>query len=609
MTGDIEVRFSSFEEYDAIRAAGVSPSRFVLSGRIALTEDTVFAQGVRFVGTPDSAIDLRGHRLTVEGAMLAEVSLLNITDTTSGYETLAYVESDGRQYVDTKVKAIPGTKVEADIQVTKIKGATGIFGSIGGSMNFAIYGSGTATGSAGLSYCLGDLKWEESGASFDTSRHVYTLDSGNGGVLKIDNTVLKRGFDPGGEGTSPYTIPIGARNNDGGIDRMPCRIYAFRLWEDGTQVLDLVPARRLSDGAVGLLNRTDGGFHPSADIDSPLLAGPVVAGGARGGELHVTVPEGKTFVNAQNTFSGSLKLVKEGGGTLVSAAASTYYGGTEIAEGTLQAGATDCFGAPWTEVTVNPGTALEMGGQIDLVGNWIVLAGGTLRNTVADAEENKVQLKCVRLTADSTMEVDRSYGFINTGYAPVFLDLGGHTLTVNVADDKTFWLDNASVSAGTLRVAGERGVFAIDKTSLRGAEASFDLACSNVTAAVGCDVGDWTVREGTEVTGGGTVTIHGAYRPIGDAISRFRLADGATLDLAGRDRPFDIRDRNIFFADGATVYVNLPRCAHTRELWVRWIEPDNLPTLKFRKAPGSRAGVHAEAEGLVVYVGFAVLVR
>ena len=247
-----------------------------------------------------------------------------------------------------------------------------------------------------------------------------------------------------------------------------------------------------------------------------------------------------------------------------------------------------------------------MNGKYPFWDNVITLAGGTLQNTGGDVAYNKAHLTSVRLTADSMMCLNNSYGLTASQNAPTTLDLGGYELTVDVAEGKGFWFNNVDVTAGKLTVTGE-GKFAIDRTSLRGAAADFDLECGEVTVAVNCDVGGWTVGANTAVSGNGTVTIRDTYRPLGDSVSKYLLADRATFDLSGRSTAFDIMGKNLSFADGATIFVNPP--PKKGGLIVPWTTPSNLSTLTFEKVPGADGILTADAQGISIRRGILLLIR
>ena len=133
-----------------------------------------------------------------------------------------------------------------------------------------------------------------------------------------------------------------------------------------------------------------------------------------------------------------------------------------------------------------------------------------------------------------------------------------------------------------------------------------------LTAAVNCDVGGWTVGANTTVSGNGTVTIHGAYRPLGDSVSNYLLADGATLDLSGRSDEFSLA-AGVSFADDAIITVDVgSRKLKSDDLVVAWNDetrPANLALLRFKPAVGQGGAFVKTWEGLCYQRGMVIFIR
>ena len=556
VTPDIEVRFSSKAEYDAIASAGVTPSRYVLTG-LEMTDDLDLSQGFAFGGAVDTTIDLRGHKLHLPGGTLENSTHLTITDTgATGYDILTYIQSTGTQWINTGLTPNWDDRIETKVNFNNCTGNQTIWCSrtVGGAESFTALNLNAY------------LRFDHDGQGTTGSKVASGVDysivaNGSTCDVTINGSAYSKKLPSGTRISGPLALFV---SHDGDpenswINAGKFKCYFFKIYaSDGTLKLDLVPARRLSDGAVGMLDRVLSVFYPNKGSGVDFTAGDVVESVGTTGELHVNVPAGATASVGQNTLTGGLRLVKDGEGVLVSAGTLTYWGGTQIDSGTIQLGMDGAvIGVRGGTITVASDGTLEVNGKNDFFRNVIALAGGTLQNTTGvDISSMVTQLANVRLTANSTMRIVNSFGLINSGYNATTLDLGGYELTVDVAADKSFWLDNVDVTAGKLKVTGA-GTFAIDKTSLRGAAADFDLGCSNVTAAVNCDVGDWTVGANTVVGGSGTVTIHGTYRPLGDSVSKYVLAEGATLDLSSRSTAFDITGKGVAFTAGTDFKVDV----------------------------------------------------
>ena len=84
----------------------------------------------------------------------------------------------------------------------------------------------------------------------------------------------------------------------------------------------------------------------------------------------------------------------------------------------------------------------------------------------------------------------------------------------------------------------------------------------------------------------GKVEISGMFKPSAGTCESFKMLSGSTLDLSARSTPLDISENGISFEDGATVYLALgarPVSASTKLLsWPVGVPPANIDTLRFR---------------------------
>ena len=250
------------------------------------------------------------------------------------------------------------------------------------------------------------------------------------------------------------------------------------------------------------------------------------------GEVVVDVPAGETLVNENVYFHGTgLKVVKSGAGTLQQQASGhTHVGGMVVSEGQLALGNNQCLSSAG-EVIVDPNGVLELNGKGDLQAYRFVLNGGTLQNTAADVGEGIAQITSLRLMADSVFKPSNSYGLIGSGYGATTLDLAGHTLTVETAADKSFWLFNATVTAGTLEVTGD-GWLVADKTGVNAAAADLRANCAldvRVPFKVGCYE---ALYSGTRNAGDEPITIQCSFKPHSSIYHGVKLADENLIDLS-----------------------------------------------------------------------------
>ena len=144
-------------------------------------------------------------------------------------------------------------------------------------------------------------------------------------------------------------------------------------------IRDFVPAQRLSDGVLGMLDKENGVFYVN-NGSGAFIAGPYVTEGeATGaGELHITVAENATLSLANTAkIAGNVKIVKDGLGTLVAPTTGQYFvGGIDVTAGTLSMGGALAYGG---EIDAASGTTVSVPASVGSAGTSVVnIAGGTL---------------------------------------------------------------------------------------------------------------------------------------------------------------------------------------------------------------------------------------
>ena len=198
------------------------------------------------------------------------------------------------------------------------------------------------------------------------------------------------------------------------------------------------------------------------------------------------MPDGATYANGPATLAGSLKLVKEGLGTfLVTREWHTYAGGTVIDKGILKSGVTGgiarvnrgAIGTNGSTITVNEEGTIDVNGHVEYHDYKLVLNGGTMKNGAAVALSNWTQWSNVSLEDDSTFELIYGYGLYGASSGATTLDLGGHTLTVNLWQSQNFLLYHTTVKNGTVDVTNG-GYLVADRTAVVATNADFRINCA-----------------------------------------------------------------------------------------------------------------------------------
>ena len=320
--------------------------------------------------------------------------------------------------------------------------------------------------------------------------------------------------------------------------------------------------------------------------------------GSTPGELHIKVEKGKTIQNTTVAFSGSLKIVKEGEGILeLGAILQTNVGGWEIAEGTVKAIASPYsktstfFGKTGSTVVVREGATYDLNKQYDTRYYPFILDGGTIANRGGDEPASSGSMGPITLTKNSNFDV--TYSFPLWGK----VDLGGLTLTVNIADDKSLYLhkDGSQVGGtfenGTVIVTGG-GYFAPNAASgtsrdMRTVDFRFEGPLAQTTSI---DVRNLTmIYDDTKKSGSGKVNIYGTFTPsANNYLNNFVMQDGSTLNLVGREGIYDtsstLTSQTLGFGDNATILIDVgERKLETDEKVVAWsAKPANVGGLTFK---------------------------
>ena len=187
----------------------------------------------------------------------------------SGYTRLEYIEGTGTQYVDTAYFPCELTRVVTAITPTSGNTTNGVFGGRTGN-NVSTFSL----------WCLNGVFRTD----FDTnSQHVTTDVKVEAGVrVEVDKD---RGTTRLGSKTFTQTgtafraansMHVFAVNPDSKARYFRGRIETFSIYESGLLEHELVPARRASDGSVGMYDTVAGAFLANSGTGA-FKAGPEVA--------------------------------------------------------------------------------------------------------------------------------------------------------------------------------------------------------------------------------------------------------------------------------------------------------------------------------------------
>ena len=548
-------------------------------------------------------LDLNGHSLTAK-------SIEYNTDNDKGYVLRNYVTSPGTDtYIMTDYTLQSTDRVEAKINLIESTGAARmLFGartldnSSGSTVitNAFLFSVGSANTTVNVYYgCKGGTSAysKTSGITVNkdhivaidgNKRLFYTVASGSTTTNSVSN-LTRTGFTTT---HGPFSIFGGHTLQANGTpaiqNKTKCKLYWLKVYgSDNTLKRCFVPAIDRNDGnAAGLydiVTRTF--FKPtgsplqvgtSSTIDSEIGENTTISrlltnSSETEATLTVNVPDGTITSNRLVNIAGNLKFVKSGAGTFGATCANqTYTGGTEVNGGVLRcdvAGGSKPFGTGG--VTVGAGGTLDMNGQTGYNTTLITMAGGTLVNSGANVNYDKLALGNVRLEADSRFALSNQYAFAaynGSSYGETVLDLGGHTLDVALSGGGSLYFAKCSMSNGTINVTSDDNRL----LTFNRADSIAPNSDVNITVSEGARIYPLMNMKGVNnftLSGGcydnnnatGVVEVNGTFKTATNAFCNVKLMDGATLDLSENSGVFDVAStlsgRGLTFANSGTITV------------------------------------------------------
>lgn len=195
----------------------------------------------------------------------------------TGYTQVEYIQSSGTQYIDTGFKPDQNTMIEADIAYLGTAGDN--IAGVRNSSSDAINRFGLIT--FGSAKKIGAFFRDSSiqAITLDNKKHKYNL-SKNG--LYVD-FILYGSSNSGSFACSYNYILFGFNNGSNGIVYTKSRVYACKIYNSGTLVRNLIPAKN-SSGTIGLYDLVNNAFYTNAGSGT-FTAGADIAGFTAGAEI------------------------------------------------------------------------------------------------------------------------------------------------------------------------------------------------------------------------------------------------------------------------------------------------------------------------------------
>jgi len=187
------------------------------------------------------------------------------------YQEVEYIESTGTQYIDTGV--VPTSQTGVEISFSDFENTTWstLFGSVTAYVVESRYKISSEENGDKLYAFLGDkikIEFNSSG------EHNIKFNRPNG-VLNLDNIP----YDISSTTFISSNLPIClfAENNSakGIISNSKCKILNCKIYEKDNLIRDFIPAKRNSDGAIGLYDKVNDVFYENAGTGE-FVAGPEV---------------------------------------------------------------------------------------------------------------------------------------------------------------------------------------------------------------------------------------------------------------------------------------------------------------------------------------------
>lgn len=256
------VRQNGVVKYNLIpckNASGVIGMYDTISGSFFTNAGTgTFAAGSAWTApapTPDAPIDI----ICNNGALKAR------TKVPQAYTELEYIKSDGTAYLDTGVVPTPNTayeivaKFDADVGNTNLIGSG--YGSTGAAENAFMTTNSWSTGAYEYKI-VPDIShaWQNYTATTTIKRSLYLSTT----EFKVDGVVAGTNSDPVPDtGYQSFFVfqrwrPSVSTAND------KVAVYGLKFWESGVLTHNFIPAKRNSDGVIGMYDTVSNTFFTNA---------------------------------------------------------------------------------------------------------------------------------------------------------------------------------------------------------------------------------------------------------------------------------------------------------------------------------------------------------
>lgn len=325
----------------------------------------------------------------------------------SGYRELAYIKSSGTQYIDTGFKPNNNTRVVMDVQ------------AIGTSGTYFLFGARESNRSK--SFCF--FYYEGWSADYQSNEQRQTVAGINYTDLmhidfnKATCTVNEKSVSfTDATFQCPVKMPLLAVNTNGEISGMiSAKLFACKIYDNGTLVRDFVPAKRTSDDTVGLYDIANGVFYTNAGTGT--FVGVIKTGPVDGVGASIVQATSYGIVGGKTIVDGTAYDITEGK-TLVG---GTGYDILFLKGGTItiKVDCSDADGADYAVVTIN-GKAYKYGSFTSPI--TLDLSGGTVISCKVAGSIGRVKGKVI-LNGNTILDeyAGGTYDYVVNGNAEIII--------------------------------------------------------------------------------------------------------------------------------------------------------------------------------------------
>lgn len=203
----------------------------------------------------------------------AKITILDpnyIPNTLEGYTLLSYIQSSGRQYINTGIVPSANTSIELDFMYlgTSYNGWTALYGERGSiASTYFCFFINTADPSASNPYVSPNYAGFDPGSSAGvqiSTNTRYTIKTDNGN-LYINGSLNSSLSTYNTLKTSTVPFYLFALGTTSGVQNrnISARCYSFKMYDGETLIRDYIPVKRNSDGVCGLWDKVNEVFYSS----------------------------------------------------------------------------------------------------------------------------------------------------------------------------------------------------------------------------------------------------------------------------------------------------------------------------------------------------------